>query len=171
MPQGTWGYSWIRAVTATTGRPVVPLSCHCHRRAKIVTVVVTAYLTQPPRQNASLGASRRHNFQRSRAPVSSGFPGLQQHSRHFATAYGTPTAPHPTQMWLPPGHSSAAPSTTTQRGTQAAPHRLAIRATCPTCATRTLWPSRCSMHHRETGPPSNSISRSLVGGRAQLLPL
>ena len=61
----------------------------------------------------------------------------QQNGSLFATAYGTPTAPHPTQMWLPLGHSSAAPSTTTQHGTRAA--RRALRATCRTCATHTLW--------------------------------
>ena len=52
-----------------------------------------------------------------------------------ATPCGTPTKPHPTEMWLPLGHSPTSPSTTTQLGTQAT--RCAIRATCPTCVTRT----------------------------------
>ena len=35
----------------------------------------------------------------------------------FATASGSHTAPHQTHKWMPPGLSSASPSTTTQPGT------------------------------------------------------
>ena len=106
------------------------------------------------------------------APLPSGLvPLQQQHGSLFATAHGTPAAPHPFHMWLPPG---AVPPHPPQRRSMAPrQHDASIRATCSGCATRTLWTLLCSRRHR--GPDllrTPSVPRTgCLGEKAQLFPL